>query len=134
MSAVGGIKLLIGAANTGAYVDGTGVHNYSDIRLKKNIAAMSNMLEKVLQMQGATFNLIVNDQASFGFIAQDLEKVFPLAVNTGTDSYKSVNYAAMTSVLVEAVKELKTEKDAEIDALKAENDTLKARLDALEAK
>jgi cell division protein FtsB len=40
----------------------------------------------------------------------------------------------MTSVLVEAVKELKTEKDAEIDALKAENDTLKARLDALEAK
>jgi hypothetical protein len=159
MSAVGGIKLLIGAANTGAYVDGTGVHNYSDVRLKKNIAPMSNMLEKVLQMQGATFNLIVNDQAAFGFIAQDLEKVFPLAVNTGTDSYKSVNYAAMTSVLVEAVKELKSEKDAEIDALKAEkdaeiaalkadNDTLKAqnaaittqnadilkRLDALEAK
>ena len=102
---------------------------------------MSNMLEKVLQMQGVTFNLIVNDQASFGFIAQDLEKVLPLAVNTGTDSYKSVNYAAMTSVLVEAVKELKTEKDAEIDALKAENDTLKSqnaailqRLEALEAK
>ena len=51
------------------------------------------------------------------------------------------NYAAMTSVLVEAVKELKTEKDAEIDALKAENDTLKSqnaailqRLEALEAK
>ena len=159
MSAVGGIKLLIGAANTGAYVDGTGVHNYSDVRLKNNIAPMRNMLEKVLQMQGVTFNLIVNDQASFGFIAQDLEKIFPLAVNTGTDSYKSVNYAAMTSVLVEAVKELKSEKDAEIDALKAEkdaeiaalkadNDTLKAqnaaittqnaailkRLDVLEAK
>jgi hypothetical protein len=124
LSSVGGIKLLIGAANTGAYVDGTGVHSYSDVRLKHNIVSMSNMLEKVLQMQGVTFNLNANNQASFGFIAQDLEKVFPLAVNTGSDGYKSVNYAAMTSVLVEAIKEL----NAKVEKLETENTNLKSQV------
>ena len=134
LSSVGGIKLLIGAANTGAYVDGTGVHSYSDVRLKNNIVPMSNMLGKVLQMQGVTFNLNATNQASFGFIAQDLEKVFPLAVNTGTDSYKSVNYAAMTSVLVEAIKELnaKNEKQqANIDAQQKQIDELKKMVEGL---
>jgi len=124
LSSVGGIKLLIGAANTGAYVDGTGIHSYSDLRLKNNIVPMRNILEKVLQMQGVTFNLKVNNQASFGFIAQDLEKEFPLAVNTGSDGYKSVNYAAMTSVLVEAIKEL----NAKVEKLETENTNLKSQV------
>ena len=129
LSSVGGIKLLIGAANTGAYVDGTGVHSYSDVRLKHNVVPMSNMLEKVLQMQGVTFNLNANNQASFGFIAQDLEKVFPLAVNTGADSYKSVNYAAMTSVLVEAVKDL----NAKVEKSEKENTNLKSEMEQMKS-
>ena len=45
-----------------------------------------------------------------GFIAQELEKVFPEFVNTSSDGYKSVDYARLTPVLVEAIKELAADK------------------------
>jgi uncharacterized oligopeptide transporter (OPT) family protein len=50
--------------------------------------------------------------------------------------YKALNYVKLTSVLVEAVKELRAEKNAEMQALRTEKDvqiaTLEARLAALE--
>jgi len=57
-----------------------------------------------------------------GFIAQEVEKQVPALVRTGSDGYKSVQYANVTAVLVEAVKELKKE-----------NETLKSRIENLEA-
>jgi hypothetical protein len=122
LTGCGGIKLLVGAPSQGAYVTPTGVYNYSDARLKTNVAPMSNMLDTVMQMRGVTFNLKANDQPSFGFIAQELEEVFPLAVDTDGSGTKAINYANMTAVLVEAVKE----QQAQIDALKAEIEALKA--------
>ena len=40
-----------------------------------------------------------------GFIAQDLEKIYPELVSTDKEGYKSVDYSRLTPVLVEAVKE-----------------------------
>jgi trimeric autotransporter adhesin len=79
-----------------------------------------------------------------GFIAQDLQKVLPEVVDVGEDSYRSVQYGKIVTVVVAAVKELynkylghdkqlltqariiasKADK-AEVDALKAENAKLK---------
>ncbi|MHC4643013.1 MAG: tail fiber domain-containing protein, partial [Planctomycetota bacterium] len=56
-----------------------------------------------------------------GVIAQDVEKVFPELVSEPTSNYKSVDYTKLTAVLIEAVKELKTE-----------NEILRERVDALE--
>ncbi|MBO2007721.1 hypothetical protein [Hymenobacter negativus] len=50
-----------------------------------------------------------------------MEKIFPELASTGANSYKAVNYAQYTPVLVEAIKELK-----------AENDALKSRATTLE--
>ncbi|THB81538.1 MAG: hypothetical protein D3926_01635 [Desulfobacteraceae bacterium] len=41
-----------------------------------------------------------------------MEKVLPELVKSGPGGYKSVVYSKLTAVLVEAVKELKSENDA----------------------
>jgi hypothetical protein len=56
-----------------------------------------------------------------GFIAQEVEEVQPNLVVTDRDGYKSVEYANMVALLVEAVKALNEqlgEKDTEITELK----------------
>lgn len=61
---------------------------------------------------------------TIGFIAQELEKIIPEAVNKPKDDSKelwSVDYNKIVPILVNAMKELKKE-----------NDSLKSRLDALE--
>jgi hypothetical protein len=40
-----------------------------------------------------------------GFIAQDLEKIFPEMVFTDDKGYKSIDYSRLTPVLVETIKE-----------------------------
>ncbi len=80
----------------------------SDIRLKKNIQKMSDISQKINQIRGVYFdwkdtNRSQNQQ--IGFIAQEIEKVFPQLVETDAKGYKSVAYANMTAVLLEALKE-----------------------------
>jgi hypothetical protein len=106
----------------------------SDARLKTNITPLTNTLEKLTKVRGVLYDW--NDEAKtlgrstgrreIGVLAQDVEAVFPeLVVNWGKDNYKAVDYGKLTGVLIEAVKELRAEKDAQIT-------TLEARLAALE--
>jgi hypothetical protein len=90
----------------------------SDLRLKKNITTLQDSLYKLSKVRGVNFDF-KSEPASkkgkgkhIGFIAQELEKEFPELVDTDTNGYKSVSYANMTPVLVEAVKELKAKNDA----------------------
>jgi len=80
----------------------------SDIRLKKNIAQLSGTLDKINQLKGVSYNWIdklKDSTEQIGFIAQDVEKVFPQLVKTDDKGYKSVAYTNMVPVLVEAIKE-----------------------------
>lgn len=94
----------------------------SDERLKDNIKPIENALEKVSQLNGYTFTYTVDNKASAGVIAQELEKVLPSAVREKalplkTDDgelYKTVQYDQLHGLLIEAIKELK----AEIEELK----------------
>ncbi|MBI4930407.1 MAG: tail fiber domain-containing protein [Bacteroidetes bacterium] len=97
----------------------------SDIRYKKDIVPMKEVLPDVMKLVGVKYNWRkdefpdshFDDKRNIGLIAQDMEKVFPEIVNTNDKGYKSIDYAKLTPVLVEAIKELKTENDS----LKAEN-------------
>jgi hypothetical protein len=93
------------------YVSGiltaTDINSASDIRLKTNIKPFENALEKVVQINGVTFDWIDNNIKSAGIIAQDVEKVFPELVNNG--NHKTVNYNGLIGVLIESIKELKQE-------------------------
>jgi roadblock/LC7 domain-containing protein len=90
----------------------------SDMRLKKDIETLTNVLSKIEQMRGVRYEY--KDQQKYvagpqvGVIAQELQKVFPELVRTGADGFLSVNYSQLTAVLIQAVKE----QQQEIDLLK----------------
>jgi hypothetical protein len=103
--------------------------NVSDVRLKKNIKTLEDPLDKIAQLRGVTFDWKTETKAhhgpQIGFIAQEVEKVFPSVVATGSDGFKSVGYDKLVSPLVEGVKALKKMFDALADDVKK----LAARVD-----
>ena len=122
--------------------DGT-LRSASDRRLKKNIEPMKgDVLDKLGHLSVSRFQFKDqpdDSQPSIGFIAQDVQKDFPELVSG--DEYLGLNYAGFGVLAVKGLQELRTEKDAQIDALKQENSALKTRfnelltrLQALEAK
>lgn len=109
----------------------------SDRRYKKNFTAIDQALNKVLQLDGLYYNWRVDEfptkkfttEQQMGFIAQDIEKLFPEMVHTDEAGYKSVNYGKLTPVLVEAIKE----QQVQIDQLKAEKAAFQTELADLKA-
>lgn len=101
----------------------------SDLRLKTNINTMTGSLDNILKLRGVTFNWkeSSNNRLQYGFIAQEMEKVFPNLVGTDSNGYKTVNYSGVIPVLTEAIK---TQQE-EIESLKSENEQLKSTLEQL---
>lgn len=103
----------------------TGVwSNLSDRRLKENIAPLESSLDKVLQLEGVSFEW--KDQArgeglQRGFIAQDAQKVIPEWVRENDDGYLMLEKVGVEALLVEAIKE----QQAQIEELKLEIEQLK---------
>jgi hypothetical protein len=122
-------------------VGATSFTTLSDERYKENIATFPDALETILNLRGVTFDwkqkdfpdMDFSNQRQIGFIAQEVEKVLPELVSTDSKGYKAVAYANVVPVLVEAVKTLKKQKEAEVAELKAKNAELEARLERLEA-
>ena len=87
----------------------------SDSRFKTNILPIENPLQKVLKLQGVTFdwktkefpNRMFSENRALGFIAQEVEQVIPEVVQTenSTEGFKSVQYDKVVALLVEAIKE-----------------------------
>ena len=107
-----------GALNVGGDVV---AYASSDERLKDNIELISNPIEKVQSLKGVTWNW--NDNAdelqqslpNVGVIAQDVEKVLPQLVTDRDNGFKGVDYAKLTGLLIEAVKD----QQKQIDELKS---------------
>jgi len=112
----GGVGIA-GALNVGGDVV---AYASSDERLKDNIELISNPIEKVQSLKGVTWNW--NDNAdelqqslpNVGVIAQDVEKVLPQLVTDRDNGFKGVDYAKLTGLLIEAVKD----QQKQIDELK----------------
>ncbi|MGE3823592.1 MAG: tail fiber domain-containing protein, partial [Bacteroidia bacterium] len=85
----------------------------SDERLKKNITPIGGALDKIMALQGVTYNwrtdMAVNqgldDGKQYGLIAQELEKIIPELVDTDKEGWKAVEYSHLVPVLIEAIKE-----------------------------
>ena len=95
----------------------------SDRRFKQNIRPLTSALASVLALRGVRYEWNALGVAhggtagagQVGVIAQEIEKIYPELVATAADGYKSVNYAQLTPVLIEALKE----QQAQIEALQA---------------
>jgi len=107
---------------TNLIVEGS-INNSSDITLKKNIEKISKENnENTLNLEPVVF-MYKNDfkeHKHFGFIAQDVEKVYPNLVSNQS-GYKTVNYIEIIPLLVSKIKEMQEE----ISNLKEEVKNLK---------
>jgi len=105
-------NMLTPALSTGAgTVAGAGINYmaavpFSDIRLKENLEPIENALDKVIALDGKTYNFIGKTEKEAGLIAQDLEKVLPESVVKDENGVRLVKPFAVIALLVNAVKEL----------------------------
>jgi hypothetical protein len=110
----------------------------SDERSKNDIQPMTGTLDRLLQLKGHAYTykpeFVENGRAlpgmQIGLVAQEVETVFPDWVTTGADGLKQVTERSTTALMVEALRDLRTEKDAEINDLKARLEKLEALLAA----
>ena len=85
----------------------------SDKRFKNNIVPVDGALSKILKLNGKSYtynreefveyNLPMGK--SMGFIAQELNEIFPELVSKDENGYYGINYIGVIPVLVEAIKE-----------------------------
>ena len=111
----------------------TTVNTTSDMRLKTNIKDVEygtitklqdiRPVQFLWKQQDITKNENNSDELSsaslssdidmerlhYGFIAQELQKLYPELVNEDEDGYLSINYVELIPLLVQAVQELSTE-------------------------
>jgi len=118
-STLGGnsVTARVTVSNTGDLTCTGNITAYSDLRLKSDIEIIPNALEKVCTLRGVTFNRKDSNCRYTGLIAQEVREVLPEVVieNKDDEKFLSVAYGNMMGLLVEAIKDLKSE----IDELKA---------------
>jgi hypothetical protein len=119
----------------------------SDRTAKTDIKPLAGTLDRLLRLHGYSFRYTEEALAQggalpgtqLGLMAQEVQNVFPDWVFTDDQGRLNVTERATTALMVEALRDLRAEKDAadqraaaEIDALKRDNAELKARLERLE--
>lgn len=108
----------------------------SDTKIKKNIESIESPLQRLIQLEPKKFEYNVNDYkhlklqsgSQYGFIAEDLQSVFPDLVREKSVNYmfgknayrnstiKTIDEASLIPILVASIKE----QQAEIEKLKTE--------------
>lgn len=95
--------------NTGCTLaDGGTISCSSDIVLKKNIDEIGSSLERVLALSPVEFNWKSQSDGTTkqgGFIAQEVESIFPDLVSIDNEGLKSVSMVGMIPYLTRAVQE-----------------------------
>ena len=106
---------------TGTVLSNNNITAFSDIRLKTNIKKIDCALEKVCKINGYTFD--INNKKGTGVIAQEIQKILPeVVIETDTEEkYLSVAYGNIVGLLIEAIKDLKSEIEVLKNAAKERN-------------
>lgn len=96
-----------------------GAYFGSDRNLKTNIQKISGALDKVMKLDGITFqwkeerpcercpketSTKLEDRTEMGLIAQDVERIVPEVVRTTGDGKKALAYQNLVALLVESIK------------------------------
>jgi hypothetical protein len=99
----------------GSFVVAGTLTELSALRYKENIVPISNILDKVCQIQPISYNKKGKVEKEYGVIAEEVNELFPELISRNADGdIDSVNYSRLTVLLIQAVKELK----AEVEKLK----------------
>jgi len=90
----------------------------SDERLKENFNTLDGALDKVMEMNGYTFDwkegiedIVSHTGHDIGVKAQEVQAMYPELVHERDNGYLAVDYIKLTAVLLQAVKELNAKVD-----------------------
>ena len=87
----------------------------SDLNYKQNITSLTDSLSKVMDLRAIRYdsttasNINPGQGQHIGFIAQELEQIYPEFVSTDNTGRKGVSYESLTPVLVQAVQQLNSQ-------------------------
>jgi hypothetical protein len=124
----------------------------SDPRVKHDIVPLSGTLDKLMGLRGYTFAYnddfiestgLAKPGTHIGLMADEVARVFPDWISTDESGIRFVAERATTALMVEALRDLRAEKDAaikqqqarfevELSKRDAESAELKARIERLE--
>jgi len=93
------------------YVNGS-IYNPSDEVLKENITPLSQLkTDLILNLESVEFSFKkdIKNQIHYGFIAQDVEKIYPDLVSTCESGYKAVNYVELIPFMIKKIQEQQKE-------------------------
>ncbi|MNU17136.1 hypothetical protein D3C71_53160 [compost metagenome] len=129
--------MIIGkTGNLGTFNGTTGVYtSLSDARLKTNIQSMESVLPKLKALDAKRYEYKFNNPnhvKSIGFLAQDVQTVFPELVMVNTtgegnpmvDNQLTMDYSGLSVIAIKAIQE----QQAVIEELKKEIEILKAKI------
>ncbi len=113
----------------------SGTWGTSDIRWKKNLVPVTNVVPDLLVLNAYRYNwrsdefpdMHFDKATHIGLIAQEVEKVFPELVNTDDNGFKAVSYEKLSAILLQGMKE----QQQQIDAQKRENEELRTEIYSL---
>ncbi len=97
--------------------------NTSDARLKTAIETIPHPIEKVQGLRGVQFQWKDGGQKDMGFIAQEVLKVAPEAVDKGPEGYYTLKQSELTAIFVEAMKA----QQKELEELQKELEVIKQK-------
>jgi len=109
----------------------TGTWGTSDIRWKKNLVPLKNVLRDINKLEPVSYNwrtdefpdMDFDEGNQIGLVAQDVEKIFPDLVKSDANGFKAVAYDKLSVVLLQAIREQQQH-------IKSQDDKI-ARLEAL---
>ena len=110
--------------------------NVSDIRLKRDIEPLGPVLSRVLKLNPASYYFKDSQdlsKRSMGFIAQEVEAVFPELVYQ-SEKFKYLSYSEFAVIAIKAIQEQQTQIEEQKEKLEAHEKSileLKAELEAL---
>jgi hypothetical protein len=90
------------------------IYNTSDINLKKNITDIEvEKINNLLSLNPINFEYL-NDKKNkthYGFIAQDVEKLYPEMIGSNDIGYKTINYQEIIPLMLAKIKLMQEEID-----------------------
>ena len=112
----------------------------SDARVKKNIRDLEGALPRLLALRSVSFEYKdpeapgARPGTQIGFVAQEVERIFPDWVSTDAKGTKMLSIRGFESLTVAALRALQAEKDAQVKRLETQNAELKQKTSELETR
>ena len=112
----------------------------SDERLKTNINSLPGIMDKLMLLQPKTYQYTASvdpDRSSYGFLAQEVEKLFPDFVFTSENGLKGIAYSNFSVIAIKAIQEQQTliqDQKQKIDQQQQLIESMLKRIELLEKK